>query len=213
MGCDIHIFVEKKSGKYWQKVGAVFPYKYGEEGEKTDEPFDDRNYTLFAFLADVRNGYGFAGSDTGDAIKPIDMPRGVPKDASDEYLKEVEGWNGDGHSHSWFTLGELKAANWDMDVIIRGIVPSDVYEYLKEIKQNPERYSSGIFGNGIKTVSEKEWENMDFETQTNGTRWHVKMEWKDKLRTLCDSFINTTIPALEKLGSDDEVRIVFFFDN
>lgn len=31
----------------------------------------DRNYILFAILADVRNGYGFAGCDTHDSIRPL----------------------------------------------------------------------------------------------------------------------------------------------
>ncbi len=57
-----------------------------------------RNYRLFAFLADVRNG--------GD-IEPLDYPRGIPQDASEAYLWACDGWGWDAHSHSWFLVSEL----------------------------------------------------------------------------------------------------------
>lgn len=53
----------------------------GDPPFKTGKPFDNRNYDLFAALADVRNGVGFAGVKTGKAIEPIAMPRGIPDDA------------------------------------------------------------------------------------------------------------------------------------
>lgn len=55
-----------------------------------------RNYWLFNLLADVRYG--------PDWLKPLDSPRGVPDDASYAYRQLVEDWDGDGHSHSYFTL-------------------------------------------------------------------------------------------------------------
>jgi hypothetical protein len=47
-----------------------------------------------------------------DRIEPICEPRGVPEDASDGYRYVVDRWDGDGHSHSYFTLEELKNVNW-----------------------------------------------------------------------------------------------------
>lgn len=41
---------------------------------------DERHYQLFSVLADVRNGYGFAGVPTGEWVKPISSPRGIPQD-------------------------------------------------------------------------------------------------------------------------------------
>ena len=69
-----------------------------------DHPYDQRDYALFAILADVRNGL--------DEFTPIAEPRGVPDDASPEYRAEVAVWSGDGHSHSWLTLKELQAYDW-----------------------------------------------------------------------------------------------------
>lgn len=72
MGCDIHPNFEKRvtredGTKVWEKI---LDHKY--EG--------NRHYFLFGWLANVRNGYGFAGCDTGDGIKPLAMPRGLPED-------------------------------------------------------------------------------------------------------------------------------------
>jgi hypothetical protein len=94
MGCDIHCYAEVKKGKKWVKVGRVFDNPYYDPKDKskwakwnkakTDQPYLHRNYNLFAILADVRNGRGFAGCDTGDGFKPIDMPRYLPNNASDK---------------------------------------------------------------------------------------------------------------------------------
>ena len=46
------------------------------------EPYGDRNYNLFAILANVRNGTAFAGCKTGEGFNPISNPKGVPSDAS-----------------------------------------------------------------------------------------------------------------------------------
>ena len=111
----------KKSS--WACVGNIFdnPYydkevvptinKYEEEGEpyhdnspKVAHPYDERNYDLYSILADVRNGYGFAGSDTGEGFKVIrgysqDHLRGLPEDVS-RYVKWIsDDYGSDGHSH------------------------------------------------------------------------------------------------------------------
>ena len=68
MGTDIHIVVEIYKDHGWHLTDIV--------------PSQDRNYRAFAVLADVRNGYGFAGFSTGDAVIPISEPRGLPDDMS-----------------------------------------------------------------------------------------------------------------------------------
>jgi hypothetical protein len=51
----------------------------------------------------VRNGYD---------VDPIDFPRGIPDDLSSGYMYIVDRWEGDGHSHSYFTLHELLNVDW-----------------------------------------------------------------------------------------------------
>src|SRR6478609_5466733 len=122
MGCDIHSFAEVRTEGKWQKVTEK---AFGVESDyvgKTNAPFDWRSYSLFAFLAGVRNY---------DHCEPISEPRGLPDDS--EYLnKEVEdGYYGpfgkaspctekkrleedyDYHSKSWLTLKELLEFDYD----------------------------------------------------------------------------------------------------
>ena len=56
MGCDIHMMakVQQDNGS-WKNAGEI-------DG--------NRNYDLFAILANVRNGHGFAGIKTGGGIRP-----------------------------------------------------------------------------------------------------------------------------------------------
>lgn len=126
MGCDIHMWAEirrrekedvweeerKKAAaenrlpepeedeQVWEKVGEVFR---GWRNQKTDEPYHDRDYTLFGILAQVRREpeFGFGA------------PRGVPRNASLEYCGHVYKWGSDGHSHSYLTLKELLGLDWN----------------------------------------------------------------------------------------------------
>ena len=78
MGCDIHVHFEIKLNGKW---------------EHYSNPSIDRNYELFAKMADVRNDYE-------NPIIPISFPKGLPKDLSVVTKFEVDHWGSDGHSHS-----------------------------------------------------------------------------------------------------------------
>lgn len=74
MGCDIHLYVERKnpvSGQ-WEFVPAE-GHAPQDEWDKKNNRWDwygGRNYDLFAILADVRNGYGFAGIPVLSHLEP-----------------------------------------------------------------------------------------------------------------------------------------------
>ena len=76
MGTDIHIAAEIFKGGRWRLADVDLS--------------ENRNYWAFAVLADVRNGYGFAGIDKGDPITPISEPRGLPEDLSDELRDQLK---------------------------------------------------------------------------------------------------------------------------
>jgi len=103
MGCDIHLFTERKRNinneEKWVNVDnwKLNPY-YDKNDEEEREyelnsAYGNRNYTLFSLLADVRNY---------DDNKIISEPKGFPEDASEIVKKHNEYWEGDGHSHSFF---------------------------------------------------------------------------------------------------------------
>lgn len=169
MGADIHLFVEAKGGKHghWHKLDRTVSipdwrhttqYHLGWGGS--------RNYNAFAMLANVRNGYGFAGVDTGDGFEPIDAPRGLPEDVSEEIEEESDRWGVDGHSHSYFTLRELldleESGYWDKTTTHRGVFLKEALEKAKAedivrkiegqdvwLTRPPESYAGGISGPNI----------------------------------------------------------------
>lgn len=80
MGCDIHLYVEKKHKDKWVMVHEV-------RGEGRQ-----RNYRRFASIAGVR----------GDGPEP----KGLPLDVSESVSMHADDWDGDGHSHSWLPMAE-----------------------------------------------------------------------------------------------------------
>jgi hypothetical protein len=84
MGCDIHLHVEVKIEGKWQNWTA---------------PNLDRNYDLFAKMADVRN--------YNQGTVPISKPKGLPEDISVVTKLSYDHWGVDGHSHSWLGYGAL----------------------------------------------------------------------------------------------------------
>lgn len=106
MGCDIHMFAEKKQDGLYQEVTAVPAY-------------DDRNYALFGWLAGVRNY---------SAVTPLSEPRGLPENASLDVRESLNKWSCDAHSTSWFTVDELLAIDYSRHVedcrVTRQIAPN-----------------------------------------------------------------------------------------
>lgn len=156
MGTDIHGVFQRydPAVSKWLDVASTYD--------------EDRDYQLFAVLADVRNGYGFAGLKTGEPVAPIALPRGYPDDfevVCDEHpvtdaahlapyqLKYREPgeplvkWMGD-HTHSWLSGREM--LNWHKTaptVLKRGIVSRTAYEAWDRVSR-PEAYCGGISGPG-----------------------------------------------------------------
>lgn len=205
MGCDIHSIVEKRNKDKWEAVGTIFEHKYNGKITLSSEPYEGRNYVLFAFLAGIRNRFD---------IKPIDEPRGYPEDISKETQNDLQDlWDSDGHSTSWFTLEELQNADWEQKFRQGGVVPADVYEYLKDINEPPKIYSQGISGKGIVQLTEEEWQKLSWDEKTNGTRWYIYMYWDMTVKEACSEFIENAMEQLKKIGDPKDIRFIFTFDN
>jgi hypothetical protein len=130
-------------------------YRCGGSGEDVTA-YSGRNYDLFAILANVRNGSGFAGCDTGDGfVSMVDLgagagdlgddgrhQRGVPDDMSAELRRIYDGvtanetdpdvdddyddWLGD-HSFSWVTMREAIDYDYSRSTKHRGVVDANEY--------------------------------------------------------------------------------------
>lgn len=195
----------------------------GDPPLKTYEPFDDRNYDLFAALADVRNGSGFAGVDTGDPIVPVAQPRGVPDDVD----PATRACLSHEHTPSWLTLEELEEYDWSRPKTHRGIVPRDLYMIMRDVGPHASPWDErvkdranrdkilidvcgGIDGPSVKVVSASD---LPYEPEAT----HVRVQWTVPLRDSINDRFFESWSEMEALvpegGSKSDVRIVFDFDS
>lgn len=150
MGCDIHLFAEKKITpkwfEFWKKPKWVSIDKYSPnpdygkyEGEREYEiPREDRIYTggrsynVFCALANVRS-FHFNGEPTC-----VSLPKGLPKDCCKEIRNESDLYGSDGHSHSWNTLRELEAFDWSSYTPTTDKFLEEVLPKLRAASDNPD---------------------------------------------------------------------------
>ena len=189
MGCDIHIYVEKKVNGKWECIDDLKKDEDGFFEIKGEEIYHGRNYILFALLANVRNYSG---------VEPISEPKGLPVDLSDQVKEISDIWIGNSHSHSYLTLQEL--LNYDFETMIPdiGYILNETWEKFQETLKNGSPDYSLLYPCD------------DWITSDLG--WMDRM-WEQPAKTIDKQFYEKTIPRLKELGSPDEIRIVFWFDN
>lgn len=208
MGTDIHGVFQAKNNGRWSDVPC-----------KVDI---GRHYLLFAWLGNVRNGFGFAGVPTHTAIKSLSDCRGFPpgfccvnethpttnaqvritqwgRDRKYEQANEpINIWMGD-HSWSWVTGNEVLAA--EMPKILRTGVVERAFFDTWDGKSAPESWCGGISGRDTK---------VNIPSEVTAATTHVQIEWfedtaetlayfRDEVKRLCDEH--------------GEVRFVFGFDS
>ena len=188
MGCDIHLYKEKKIDGVWVTADEW----EDEHGEGLDVPyekqFSERDYYLFGFLAGVMR-------ESELSLEQKGFPTTASKNVRDCY----EYWKGDAHSASHLTLEELKY-HWAMlsskDVSVSGMKDTDGLNKLAR---------------SIMEKGETDWDllypycqmtNQDnFETFLIDVPCHYILSGIEKLIRLFDDV------------DADEFRIVFWFDN
>lgn len=229
MGTDIHMVAEVRRDGRWEMVKDCLWDGYG--GRKTFRPYTGRNYDLFAMLADVRNGYGFAGSVTGDGFVPVVHPRrGIPDDADPETVEpgtdesgtvyeDTFEYLGD-HSFNWLTVRELDAYDWDQTTHKVGVFSES--EYVNALRTGkPKSWSSGAWGQTIVTLTPEQYEEMlkggPFEKEGTlqrdpSKRYFIQHRWPITYRDHAEDFLKS-LDILRGLGDPDDVRIVFGFDS
>lgn len=240
MGCDIHFYVEKKTDQGWEMVSPPdsckfhwsekYDYKYvqwkeiEENGKifyikENDIKWDlGRNYDLFAQLANVRNGSGFAGCDTGDGFSPIDMPRGMPDDISEEINQERYEWGVDGHSDSHLLLKELlEYPASDLNTQLRGIIPLSQYKEWRKKDSTFPKYWCGGTNAEVMTVQEADEfldNNPDYKSKNSMLESkNVLVSWPASYKDCTKHFWGKIVPEMQKLGDPDRIRAVFWFDS
>jgi hypothetical protein len=245
MGCDIHIYTEIKKNNTWDVVKVKNSWKTylqdqlkeakqdnnekqieryierinDEEDLVVEGIYDGRNYNLFGILADVRNGRGFAGIRTGDGFIPISEPKGLPDDVSETVQEESDNWEGDGHSHSYFSLTELLDYDWTQNTKSTGWVGENEFKVFLD-KGSPDSYSGGVDGGNVVHINNDEMKNIinNKENKDETKNYYTHIEWEISYLEAAVAFYTDTIPQLKEIAdknniSYDDIRIVFWFDN
>ena len=167
MGCDIHPWLEVCKSKKWSFVKVV------ELG---------RNYDMFGIIAGVRNYV--------NAI-PISEPKGLPNDVSNKITEESNGWNYDGHSHSWLNWKEIRDYDWKQ-------VFHDGRESAVS-KQTGEPLWKSSYSNKDHVSEDIEFKFLDVVAQDCLSNDYIEL-------------FNEMEDLSHRYGSEN-VRIVFWFDN
>lgn len=198
MGCDIHMYIEKKDKSSTATAGSWIPAQgflitSDEDEAIPDVPFpdqfSDRDYLLFGLLAGVR-----------DPTNQVFEPKGFPEDASPEVRAVFERWGRDAHTPSFLTLEELEGIPWDTKMIkIERVFPKkDLAAFNKSVKDGKPDY--GIITTWCSWTSQPDWEfaSIEIPIKYEFKRFYDYVFWLNSYDYRCKK---------------DEIRIVFWFEN
>lgn len=207
MGTDIHMLVEEHVGDLWVPLAVPedWPQPSWWEPSYGRDWYADRNYDLFAILADVRNGRGFAGIETGSGWRPISVPRGLPADV---HRETRDGDLGD-HSLTWLHLSEILDYPWDVEATVkRGVIDIREWRRMQATgERRPKSYAGDVWGNKVEILQFTDERLKD--PALDHPNLHIEYRWPLKASEACAGFYKL-LPRFEKLG---DVRLVFGFDS
>lgn len=217
MGCDIHMVAQVRECGQWKTVQWPNEWfgKWDDEPEMTARAYSDRNYDVFAILADVRNGVGFAGIETGGGFVPIAPYRGFPRDFV-VHEDCHEGVSMGDHSFTWLTLAEVNAYDWTAVTTHYGWIQTEERRpMLAEGRSVPTSYCSGVSGGQILRVTIQQMDEgiANGLADQFGQCWYARLEWPETCAESAGLFYSEWIPKLSQLGSPDDVRLVMGFDS
>jgi hypothetical protein len=200
MGCDIHLFVERPSPSGgWENVDPPADWSLNNLDHSGPDKFGrgwfwDRNYELFAWLADVRNRHD----------QPVlAEPRGLPTDAAKETRREYAEWDCDGHSHTWFAVAEFDGATTTVNY--GGLLSEDDYVAWKG--SGADFPASWCQGWNRTTISEADYIAGERPTEPFG----IRCEWQLPARIGFARWFKLMGAVKEIAGND--ARVVLWFDN
>lgn len=206
MGCDIHVMVEARKYPFGnEKWFNVDNWRHDPSPDDPDDKskpaltvkpiYNNRNYELFSFLADVRN-YGHNPS--------FGFDRGFPEDACEHTAAEYNRWGEDAHTPGYATLAELKEHIGKVGKVNRrGYVHKDQVARFKETGETPTSWSQGVYGAGAEQYEWMEWQD---EVHCFDCLLAALEDRKRELFWIFD-------PDKDDGTNDENIRIVFWFDN
>ena len=212
MGCDIHMYVEKKNPvtHNWDKMGDVFFQSYGASlivrhlvtnmGITEDEGW--------IILQKWRDG-----EEPSNKLEEYIIGNYIPKNMADEHLHWYEAdqkglfpypYSDQPYGGRCYRLFGALAGVRDtsIDMIVPGrwdALPDDVSDEVKGISDE-----WGMDAHSHSHLTLRELMNSKY----------YKMSTKELYDMGIDAyFFKTLVPDLQKFGNPDDIRIVFWFDN
>jgi len=171
---------------YWEKGEDDGEYEY-----EINSLYKDRNYSLFAALAGVR--------DYSEGTPSMGEPKGLPDDTCPQIKQESDRWASDGHSHSYWTLRELREFQNNNKIIKHsGLVTDEAAKKLDAGEEYPTSWCQG----SSRPMQHRAWE-----------------EECEILKPVIDALDERMRDIFwvwdkdEHLDMEEKIRIVFWFDN
>lgn len=231
MGTDIHYVFQKKiqdskSQESWETLNLDYGFHKNETtGDYEDgEYYIGRHYLLFAVIAGVRNGYGFAGSYRHEPLIPIAQRRGLPDGVRDECDRPNVPDDSDtteycelgDHSFTWLLGSEI--LNWfklERNITMKGILnKKEYYEWDKNDRCIPESYSFGVLGDLVKIYDETIDGNLPYKAVSHLAQYdgitHVRVSWQESINESLSHFRDMIQKVVDEHG---EIRMVMGFDS
>ncbi|MFA7143161.1 MAG: hypothetical protein WC175_04190 [Candidatus Dojkabacteria bacterium] len=232
MGCDIHLYTERKikvrlpdeqEKTVWMNSDNWFidewSYSYSDHPRMcVKDVYYGRNYDLFTVLAGVRNY-----RDWDWFVEP----KGIPDDISEDVKNIIDRYGGDGHTHSYLTLREILDIDWERRVEMHDYVTKDVADHWNTHHEMPDEWMTAMWAHPLTGM--------------------VELYYDEPLKNSCQDFLDSVVPYLKNIIDEkyvrhewvyekdengnkikpfrkpskgyepenfyDDVRIVFFFDN
>jgi len=212
MGCDIHMWVEKKNPvtKKWDKMGNVFFQSYGaslivKHLMKNMGITEDEGWSVLQKWRD--------GEEPSNKLEEYIIGNYIPKNMGDKHLHWYEAhqkglfpypYSDQPYSGRCYRLFGLLAGVRDtsIEMIVPGrwdALPDDVSVELEDMS---DEYGMDAHSHSYLTLKEL----MDSK--------YFKMSEQELAEMGVDPYFFTTmVPDLMRFGNPDDIRIVFWFDN
>lgn len=243
MGTDIHYVFQKKTqdseGKEsWETLNLDYGFHFYDGDYEDGEYYIGRHYLLFAVLAGVRNGYGFAGTYRHEPLIPIAEGRGLPDGITSDWFDNDVSYGV--YGYGYVTEDKPKSESLDLgDHSFNWLLGSEILDWFKEehcITQvgilgkeeyfkwtnngygEPNSYCNAAFGSDIVLFDETNSEESPFklpfklahtfERYANVT--HVRVSWKQSINESLSKFKGMVQKVVDEHG---EIRMVMGFDS
>jgi len=190
MGCDIHVYREKRVGGKWVSADEWEESLDSRKDVPWEKQFHERNYDLFSVLAQVRQ------REEPEFSFP---PRGIPVSCSEEVSNVCADDGLYGHSHSYLYLHELQDLADRMKANVQTISgmkrADEVYALQKSIESgNPD------------------WDFLYPYCQSTNAKDYIEFSFDVPADFIIGNALNRIIESLASIGGEQQ-RIVFWFDN